>query len=98
MSHADQACTQAGNGAEQDGEQISAAAAIAIQQTQTDRQQLLNHFVKLSSHQREIVLLRYCLGMTLQEISVFLDVARNAVQRVHRDAVQSLRCGLAEAG
>ncbi|OED43643.1 hypothetical protein AB833_03305 [Chromatiales bacterium (ex Bugula neritina AB1)] len=58
---------------------------------------LLGQVQQLNDDQREIVLLRYCFRMDFKEISEFLDVGLSTVNRLHREAVASLRSTLPEA-
>jgi len=51
----------------------------------------------LPDEQCEVVLLRYCFKMELNEIASFLDVARTSVSNLHKEALASLRRTLPEA-
>ena len=51
----------------------------------------------LPDDQCEIVLLRYCFKMVLNEIASFLDIARTSVNLLHKEALASLRRTLQEA-
>lgn len=51
----------------------------------------------LPDDQCEIVLLRYCFKMELNEIASFLDIARTSVNLLHKEALASLRRTLQEA-
>lgn len=58
---------------------------------------LLATMQRLPDEQCEVVLLRYCFKMELNEIASFLDVARTSVSRLHKEALASLRRTLQEA-
>ena len=58
---------------------------------------LLSTMQSLPDEQCEIVLLRYCFNMDLNEIASFLDLARTSVSQLHRQALISLRRTLPEA-
>ena len=58
---------------------------------------LLKTMQTLPDEQCEIVLLRYCFKMDLNEIASFLDVARTSVNLLHKEALVSLRRTLPEA-
>jgi len=58
---------------------------------------LLSKIQVLPDEQCEVVLLRYCFKMDLNEIASFLDVARTSVGQLHREALTSLRRTLPEA-
>lgn len=60
-------------------------------ETKVEPSDLLSQLKRLSDEHREIVLLRYCFRMSFTEIAQFLDVARSAVNRLHREALVSLR-------
>ena len=65
--------------------------------TPGDERCLLTTMQALPDEQCEIVLLRYCFKMDLNEIASFLDVARTSVSQLHRQAIVSLRRTLPEA-
>jgi len=58
---------------------------------------LLTSMQSLPDEQCEVVLLRYCFKMELNEIASFLDVARTSVSNLHKEALASLRRALPEA-
>lgn len=58
---------------------------------------LLTSMQSLPDEQCEVVLLRYCFKMELNEIASFLDVARTSVSNLHKEALASLRRTLPEA-
>ena len=58
---------------------------------------VLTTIQSLSDEQCEIVLLRYCFKMELNEIASFLDIARTSVNLLHKEALVSLRRTLQEA-
>lgn len=58
---------------------------------------LLSSMKSLPDEQCEVVLLRYCFKMELNEIASFLDVARTSVSNLHKEALASLRRTLPEA-
>jgi len=51
----------------------------------------------MAADHQEVALLRYCFGMSVTDISEFLDVTKASVEQVYREAVQLLRNELAEA-
>jgi RNA polymerase sigma-70 factor (ECF subfamily) len=58
---------------------------------------LLTTMQSLPDEQCEIVLLRYCFKMDINEIASFLDVAQTSVNLLHKEALASLRRTLPEA-
>lgn len=54
-------------------------------------------FANMAADHQEVALLRYCFGMSVTDISEFLDVTKASVEQVYREAVQLLRNELAEA-
>ncbi len=58
---------------------------------------LLMTMQSLPDEQCEVVLLRYCFKMDLNEIASFLDVARTSVSHLHKEALAYLRRNVAEA-
>lgn len=61
-----------------------------------NRHSLLRSIKNLSSEHTEIVLLRYCFSMDSSDIAEFLDIRKDSVDRLVRDAVKCLRHDMAE--
>jgi len=62
-----------------------------------DPEAVLVIFTNMAADHQEVALLRYCFGMSVTDISEFLDVTKASVEQVYREAVQLLRNELAEA-
>lgn len=56
-----------------------------------EAQSLVEAIVNLSAEQKEIVLLKYCLSMSNQDIADFIDVGKATVDRISREAAGLLR-------
>ncbi len=56
-----------------------------------DDKSLVDAIVNLSAEQKEVVLLRYCLSMSNQDIADFIDVGKSTVDRISREASGLLR-------
>ena len=67
-----------------------------IAEESENRHSLLRSIKNLSSEHTEIVLLRYCFSMDLSDIAEFLDIRKDSVDRLVRDAVKCLRHDMAE--
>ncbi len=52
---------------------------------------LLDAIENLNPEQKEVVLLRYCFSMTVQDIADFIDVSKATVDRLARETVSALR-------
>ncbi len=52
----------------------------------------------MTPEHKEVILLRYCFAMSLQEISEFLDVSKTMVERCFREAVKVIRSDIALHG
>lgn len=71
--------------------------AQAVTAESESRHSLLRGIKNLNSEHTEIVLLRYCFSMDAQDIAQFLDIKKDAVDKLVRDAVKCLRRDVAEA-
>ena len=67
-----------------------------IAEESENRHSLLRSIKNLSSEHTEIVLLRYCFSMDSSDIAEFLDIRKDSVDRLVRDAVKCLRNDMAE--
>ena len=52
---------------------------------------LLDAIKNLNPEQKEVVLLRYCFSMTVQDIADFIDVSKSTVDRLARETASALR-------
>lgn len=73
------------------------APVLAVDSNSNGKGCLLTTMQSLPDEQCEILLLRYCFKMDLNEIASFLDVARTSVNRLHKEALVSIRRVASEA-
>lgn len=72
------------------------AGCVSVASVEVPEQPLLVETIKnLSAEQKEVVLLRYCFSMSVQDIADFIDVSKSSVERVANETASLLRQNIA---